>query len=91
MALGGNEVRVTAFEMIVEAMPFETEEERLVWAAMFCRNFAGGQINVPVKQQEREIARLMFEKGVDFDIVKQAVSMNHRTLRNIQNEVKNES
>ncbi|WP_345985276.1 hypothetical protein WCX49_11780 [Sulfurimonas sp. HSL-1656] len=78
---------LTNFDFIVEAMPFEDETEKIVWAAMFCRNLAGCTITIPAKMQEREIAKLMFKKGVDFDVVETAVSLKHRTLRNIQKEV----
>ena len=83
--------RLTNFDHIVEAMPFATDEEKVVWGAMFCRNLAGCTITIPTKLSEREIAKLMFKKGIDFDSVAMAVSIKKRTLRNVQNEVDHES
>jgi len=83
--------KLTNFDHIVEAMPFDTEEEKLIWGAMFCRNLAGCSITIPTKLPEREIAKLLFKKGIDFDTVAAAVCIKKRTLRNVQNEVEYES
>lgn len=82
--------KLTNFDFIANAMPFETEEERIVWGAMFCRNLAGCTITIPAKLQERDLAVLLFKKGIDFATVSAAVSLKNRTLRNIYNEVQNE-
>ena len=81
---------ISNFEYIVEAMPFPTEEERIVYAIMLCRNLGGIQLSIPRKQHERVFAKALLEKGVDFSDVKEIVFLHEVTIKKIQKEVHDE-
>lgn len=77
------------FEHIMEAMPFDDEAERLVYAVLFCRNLAGCSIVIPTKQPERALATEMFKKGYKIDVVSEATQLNKRTLQQIRKDIAN--
>ena len=81
---------ISNFDYIVEAMPFPTMEEKIIYAVLFCRNLSGLQLLIPTKQHERALAKELLKNKVDFSDVKEIVFLHEVTIKKIQEEVYNE-
>jgi hypothetical protein len=81
---------ITDFEYIVEAMPFPTYQEKLVYAVLFCRKLQGIRLAIPKKQNERSLAEELFKNGISFSDVKEITFLHDKTLQKILKEVKHE-